>query len=166
MIAFAAIYRFGNGLSMLVELLDTGLGGKPLVATVETHWNRLSDYYDVEWRGQWATELGGAIVGHAIHNHDLVCGVLGPVASVQAELATRVNPIETEDCASILCRMQSGALVTSSVSLGSAVDQSRLRFCFEHLTAESSRDAHNPATAPWQLPGGCYGRPRVLAVDL
>jgi predicted dehydrogenase len=144
-------YRFGNGMGALLELMDSGLTGKPLVATIETHWNRLSDYYEVPWRGKWATELGGAVVGHAIHNHDLLMRVLGPVASVQAELATRVNPIETEDCASIICRMRSGALVTSSVTLGSASDQSRLRFCFEHVTAESGLEPYNPGTAAWQF---------------
>ena len=144
-------YRFGNGMGALLDLIEAGHAGKPLVATVETHWNRLSDYYDVPWRGKWATELGGAVVGHAIHNHDLLTRVLGPVASVQAELATRANPIETEDCASIVYRMSNGALVTSSVTLGSARDQSRFRFCFEHLTAESGLEAYNPGTSPWQF---------------
>ncbi len=144
-------YRFGNGMGALLDLIKAGLAGKPLVATVETHWNRLSDYYHVPWRGKWATELGGAVVGHAIHNHDLLCRVFGPVASVQADLATRVNPIETEDCGSLLYRMSSGALVTSSVTLGGAVDHSRLRFCFEHLTAESGLEPYNPGTAPWQF---------------
>lgn len=142
-------YRFGNGVAALLALQEAGLTGSPLVGTVETHWNRMSDYYSVAWRGKWATELGGAIVGHAIHNHDLLMRVFGAVSSVQAELATRVNPIETEDCASIIYRMASGALVTSSVTLGSARDQSRLRFCYEHLTAESQLDAYRPAAGPW-----------------
>lgn len=144
-------YRFGNGMGALLDLMGAGLAGSPLVSTIETHWNRLADYYTVAWRGKWATELGGAVVGHAIHNHDLLCRVLGPVASVQAELATRVNDIETEDCASILYRMNNGALVTSSVTLGGAIDHSRLRFCFEHLTVESGLEPYNPGTGPWQF---------------
>ena len=142
-------YRFGQGIDQLVHLMDRGLAGRPLVATLETHWNRDADYYAVPWRGKWETELGGAIVGHAIHIHDLLIRVLGPVKSVEARLATSVNPIEVDDCAAIIMETESGALVTSSVTLGSADDRSRLRFCFTALSAESSLDAYNPGTSPW-----------------
>lgn len=142
-------YRFGNGLSVLTELIDRGITGAPLVGTIETHWNRDADYYAVPWRGKWSTELGGAIVGHAIHAHDLLIRIFGPVENVQAQLATRVNDIEVEDCAGIVFKMKSGALITSSVTLGSATDQSRLRLCFSGLTAESSVSPYNPGTSPW-----------------
>jgi predicted dehydrogenase len=144
-------YRFGNGIESLCRLIEAGLAGKPLVATAETHWHRPAKYYSVEWRGKWATELGGAIVGHAIHAHDLLVKVLGPVASVQATVATRVNDIEVEDCAAISLEMANGALVTSSVTLGCAYDESRFRFCFANLTAEGGRglDPYNPGTSPW-----------------
>lgn len=144
-------YRFGGGLERLCRLIDAGLAGRAFVATLETHWNREADYYAVPWRGRWDTELGGAIVGHAIHVHDLVVRALGPVASVQASLATRVNPIEVEDCAAIALTMASGALVTSSVTLGASDDRSRLRFCFERLSAESTLDAYNPAAGDWRF---------------
>ena len=144
-------YRFGGGLGALCRLVDEGLAGEPLVATLETHWNRQADYYAVDWRGRWATELGGAIVGHAIHVHDLLARALGPVASVQARLATRANPIEVEDCAAILFTMASGALVTSSVTLGSADERSRLRFCFAGLSAESGLAPYDPAAGPWRF---------------
>lgn len=142
-------YRFGNGIGKLMALIEAGLTGDALVASLETHWNRQEDYYSVPWRGKWASELGGAIVGHAIHAHDLLCQVLGPVAEVRAKVATRVNDIEVEDCAAIVFGMQSGALATSSVTLGSARDQSRLRFCFSNLTAESSLNPYNPGTSGW-----------------
>lgn len=142
-------YRFGQGIGQLTHLIERGLAGKPLVATLETHWNRGADYYAVPWRGKWETELGGAIVGHAIHIHDMALHVLGPAARVQAKLTTAVNPIEVEDCAAIVIETESGALITSSVTLGSADDRSRLRFCFADLTAESGLDPYNPGTAPW-----------------
>ncbi len=142
-------YRFGRGIDQLVHLIDQGLVGRPLVATLETHWNRDADYYAAPWRGKWETELGGAIVGHAIHIHDLLVRVLGPIKKVQARLATSVNPIEVDDCAAIIMETENGALVTSSVTLGSADDRSRLRFCFTDLSAESSLDAYNPGTSPW-----------------
>jgi len=144
-------YRFGQGIGQLLHLMDRGLAGHPLVATLETHWNRGAEYYAVPWRGKWASELGGAIVGHAIHIHDLLVQVLGPAKRVQARLAISVNPIEVEDCAAILIEMAAGALVTSSVTLGSADDRSRLRFCFSGLSAESGLDPYNPGTVPWKF---------------
>jgi len=142
-------YRFGQGISQLADLIEQDLAGRPLVATLETHWNRDADYYAVPWRGKWETELGGAIVGHAIHIHDLLLRILGPAKLVQARLSTAVNPIDVEDCAAIIIETLSGALVTSSVTLGSADDRSRLRFCFSELTAESGLDPYNPGKTPW-----------------
>ena len=142
-------YHFGNGLAKLCRLIDLGLAGTPFVATLETHWNRTAAYYAVPWRGRRASELGGAVLSHAIHAHDLLTVALGPVRRVSARIASRVNPIETEDCAAILFEMASGALVTSSVTLGAATDTSRLRFCFSEVTAESGLEPYTPASDPW-----------------
>jgi predicted dehydrogenase len=145
-------YRFGNGLARLRRLMAAGLAGRPLVASVETHWNRLPAYYDVAWRGRKRTELGGAILGHAIHAHDLITHVLGPVRRVLAKVATRVNPIETEDCAAITLEMASGALVTSSVTLGAAEEITRLRYCFSDLTAENAgAPPYRPSEGAWRF---------------
>jgi predicted dehydrogenase len=145
-------YRYGNGLSRLQRLIDAGVTGKPLVASIETHWNRGPDYYDVRWRGRKATELGGAMIGHAIHAHDLLTCTLGPVRRVFAKVATRVNPIETEDCAAVCLEMESGALVTSSVTLGAAEELTKLRFCFADLTAENAGvPPYRPAEGDWRF---------------
>ena len=145
-------YRFGNGLGRLRQLMAAGLTNRPLVASVETHWNRLPAYYDVAWRGRKRTELGGAILGHAIHAHDLITHVLGPARRVFAKVATRVNTIETEDCAAIALEMACGALVTSSVTLGAAEEITRLRFCFADLTAENSGlPPYGPGEGDWRF---------------
>lgn len=142
-------YRYGRGLHQLAELQRLGLAGRPLVATLETHWNRGADYYAVPWRGKWESERGGAVLGHAIHAHDLITRFVGPVVEVGAMVDTRVNAIETEDCAAITLRCDSGALVTSSITLGGARDTSRLRFVFETLTAESGRNPYAPGADDW-----------------
>ena len=72
-------YRYGLGFSKLKELINSGLAGKPLVASLETHWNRGKDYYSKAWRGTWKGEQGGVILSHAIHIHDLISMILGPV---------------------------------------------------------------------------------------
>jgi predicted dehydrogenase len=145
-------YRYGNGLARLRHLIAAGVAGKPLVGSIEIHWNRGPDYYAIPWRGRKATELGGAIISHAIHAHDMLTFTLGPVRRVFAKVATRVNPIETDDCAAIALEMESGALVTSSVTLGSAEERSDFRFCFAHLTAESPGvPPYRPAEGEWRF---------------
>ncbi|MGP4688465.1 Gfo/Idh/MocA family protein [Agrobacterium pusense] len=144
-------YRFGHAMRQLRALIDAGLAGKAFVASSEVHWNRGASYYDIPWRGTWKGECGGAILGHAIHAHDLLCHVLGPVDEVFAMADTRVNKIETEDCAALSFRMKSGALATSSVTLGAAEDTSRLRFCFEGFTAESGTLPYRPAEDTWRF---------------
>lgn len=144
-------YRFGNGLNRLRRLQKAGLVGRAYVATIETHWKRGADYYAVPWRGRWAGELGGCLVTHAIHAHDILTEVMGPIRSVYARTATRVNPIETEDCAALLLEMADGALATLSVTLGCTEEISRLRFCFEGLTVESNHEAYAPGKDPWRF---------------
>ena len=142
-------YRYGLGGLQMRKLIDSGLAGRAYTGTLETHWNRGVDYYEPEWRGTWAGEQGGAVLNHAIHIHDWLSFIFGPVGSVYAELATRVNDIEVEDCAALSIRMESGALVTSSITLGAADDTSRLRFCFEGLTAQSGHNPYAPAEGEW-----------------
>ncbi|MEL7260677.1 MAG: Gfo/Idh/MocA family oxidoreductase [Pseudomonadota bacterium] len=144
-------YRFGPAFDHLSALRNAGLTGAPIAAALETHWNRGADYYAVPWRGTWDGEQGGAVLGHAIHAHDLLCHWMGPVARVSASLGTRVNPIETDDTAALTLEHVSGALATSSITLGSATDETRLRLVFEHLTATSDTVPYAPGEGRWQF---------------
>lgn len=144
-------YRFGNGLRRLQHLIERGVAGRAYVVTIETHWSRGPDYYASPWRGRRATELGGALLSQAIHAHDLLLCVLGPARRVFARIATRVNAIETEDCAVASLEMADGALASLSVTLGSAEEISRLRFCFEGLTAESNHAPYRASSEPWRF---------------
>ena len=155
-------YRFANGLRRFQHLRDKGLVGKPLVATVATHWLRGPAYYAKPWRGKWASELGGCLVGHAIHAHDILTQVMGPVARAFARLDTRVNPIETDDCAALVLEFASGALATSSVTLGAQEEISHLKFCFEGLTVESGLDPYNPGYEPWRFVAADPERQRAV----
>jgi predicted dehydrogenase len=145
-------YRFGNGLQKLKLLQAKGICGSPYLATIETSWRRDADYYEVPWRGKWATELGGCCLSQAIHAHDILSYVNGPVRNLSARLATRVNPIEVEDCAAVSIEMANGSLATLSVTLGAAEELSRIRFMFQNLTVES-RSAHpyRIGDEPWHF---------------
>ena len=142
-------YRYGRAMAALERLRAEGFLSRPLVAALETHWNRDRTYYDNPWRGDWDRELGGAVLSHAIHIHDLLSYVFGQVASVSATLATRVNPIETEDCAAIAFRMASGAVASSSITLGAADNRSRLRLIYEDISVESGLTPYTPVTENW-----------------
>ena len=144
-------YRFGNGLQKAKRIVDLGLARKPYLATIETAWKRTAAYYAVPWRGKWETELGGVLLTQAIHSHDIMTYLMGPIRSVFARTATRVNPIEVEDCAVASLEMESGALVSLAATLGSQVEISRLRFCFEHVTFESALGPYNPGDDPWTI---------------
>ncbi|MEO1024444.1 MAG: Gfo/Idh/MocA family oxidoreductase [Pseudomonadota bacterium] len=144
-------YRYGTGTAQLRALIEAGLAGKCFAGTLETHWDRDAAYYANPWRGTWEGEQGGAILGHAIHIHDLLTSTLGPVSRVFADLATRVNDIETEDCAALTLRMKSGALITSSVTLGAAGNSSRMRLMFDGFTVESDHAPYAPAAKPWRF---------------
>lgn len=146
-------YRFGHGAQKLKLLLERGITGAAYLTTVETAWRRRPPYYAVPWRGRWATELGGPLVNLAIHAHDLVYYLLGPARRVYASLTTRVNAIETEDCATASLEMRDGSLCTLSVTTGSAREISRHRFCFANLSAESNTEPYRSTHDPWAFTG-------------
>ena len=144
-------YRFGNGVQKAKRIIESGIAGKPYLATVETAWKRTAEYYETPWRGRRGTEQGGVLLMHAIHNHDLLTWLMGPAASVFAQTATRVNPIEVEDCAVASLLMRSGALVSFTATLGSPREISRLRLCFEHVTFESALAPYSAGDDPWEV---------------
>jgi predicted dehydrogenase len=146
-------YRFGHGVQKLKLLLAEGVAGRAYLATVETAWRRRAAYYAVPWRGKWATERGGVLLSHAIHNHDLLCYVLGPPRRVFAYATTRVNPIEVEDCAAAALEMADGSAAALGVTLGSAEEISRHRFVFSGLVAESNTRPYTNSGDPWTFVG-------------
>jgi predicted dehydrogenase len=133
------------------RIIELGIAGKPYLATVETAWKRTAKYYETPWRGRRETERGGVLLMHAIHAHDLMTWLMGSVASVFARTATRVNPIEVEDCAVASLVMQNGALASLAATLGSQREISRLRLCFEHVTLESASAPYSPGDDPWEI---------------
>ena len=157
-------YRFGNGVQKARRIIELGIAGEPYLATVETAWKRTAKYYETTWRGRRETERGGVLLMHAIHSHDLITWLMGPAASVFARTATRVNPIEVEDCAVASLVMQSGALASLAATLGSQHEISRLRMCFEHVTFESAPAPYSPGDDPWEIvPASPEAEARIAA---
>lgn len=144
-------YRFGNGAQKVKRIIESGLAGKPYLGTAETLWKRGPAYYAVPWRGKWASELGGILMTHAIHIHDLLFYLMGPAKTLFGRTATRVNAIEVEDCISAAVELESGALASLSGTLGSQEQISRLRLAFENVTFESDHSPYDPGGNGWRI---------------
>lgn len=142
-------YRFAPGIARMKAVVDAGLCGALRLATSETSWLRGDDYYAAPWRGTFAGEGGGAVFGHGTHAHDLLSFVAGPLVSITGQVATLVNEIETEDTATGFGAVADGGLVSMAVTLGSIREITRLRFSFEHVSAESCIEPYEPGNEPW-----------------
>jgi predicted dehydrogenase len=145
-------YRFGDGIARVRHVIQSGLAGRHFVSSAETAKKRGPDYYEVAWRGKFATELGGVLLTQAIHIHDLLLWLIGPVAQAACFKTTRVNPIEVEDCAVASLRMADGSLASLTATLGSTRQVTRLRLCFENVTFEKQcfdDDSAHPGNEPW-----------------
>jgi len=146
-------YRYGRGLQKLLRLVEAGVTGRCHTVSVEVAWRRRPEYYEVPWRGRMATELGGILLSHCVHALDMVTLVTGQPTRAFARTATRVNDIETEDCASVSLQLADGGFATMSATLGSPEEISRHRFSFERLAAESNTAAYENHRDPWTFVG-------------
>ena len=80
-------------------------------ANVRLQWCRYQDYYEDGWHGTWAMD-GGVINQQAIHHIDALRWLCGPVHSVCATSANRINKLEAEDTLTAILKFESGALAT------------------------------------------------------
>ncbi len=142
-------YRFAPGVARMKAVADSGLCGRLYLATSETAWQRGDEYYAEDWRRTVAGSGGGTVFQHGTHAHDLLTFVAGPFTTVVGRTATLVNDIETEDCAAAVATTVDGGLASMAVTLGSVREVTRLRFCFERVTAESSTEPYEPGNEPW-----------------
>ncbi|GAB7190917.1 Gfo/Idh/MocA family oxidoreductase [Kineococcus sp. NUM-3379] len=136
--AYVFQQRSGSASRALREQISVGELGRPLVAVCHTLWYRDTAYYEVPWRGRWATEGGGPAMGHGIHQMDLLLWLMGEWEEVSALTATLVHDVETEDVSTALVRFSSGALATVVNSVLSPRQESYLRFDLTDATVEVS----------------------------
>nr|WP_205687335.1 Gfo/Idh/MocA family oxidoreductase [Cellulomonas endophytica] len=164
--------RTGTAVAHVQRLLADGELGRPLVGICHTLWyRRQEDYYAVPWRGRWATEGGGPLLGLGIHQLDLLGFLLGDWAEVDARAFRLDRDVETEDTSVATVRFANGAVVsvvTTSLSPRQTsyvrVDTTRATVEVEHLyghdasswrlTAAPDRTGapHPDAPAAWALP--------------
>jgi predicted dehydrogenase len=135
-VSYVFQHRFGSAARALREQIRTGALGTPLVGICHTLWYRDAAYFDVPWRGRWATEGGGPTMGHGIHQMDLMLAVMGEWTEVRASMGTLARAVETEDVSMAMVRFASGGMVSMVNSLLSPRETSYLRFDFPEATVE------------------------------
>jgi len=129
-------WRFGSGAQHLKHLIQAEAMGRPLVGICQTTWYRDQGYFQVPWRGKWATEGGGPTMGHGIHAMDLFLWLLGDWDEVCAMTGTLDRVIEVEDVSMAIVRFSQGALGSIVNSILSPRQETYLRFDFQRATVE------------------------------
>lgn len=129
-------FRYGAATRHLLAARDAGLLGRPLVGVCHTLWYRDAGYYAVDWRGTWASELGGCTVGHGIHAMDHFLQIMGPWTSITARAATLDRAIEVDDVSMAMVTFESGAVGSIVNSILCPRQETYSRFDFQRTTAE------------------------------
>lgn len=129
-------WRFGSAVKHLRQLIADGTFGRPLVAVCNTLWYRTQDYYNVSWRGTYASEFGGPTVSLGIHLMDLCLFLMGDCEEVQASIGTLDRKIEFEDVSMAIVRFENGAMGSIINSALSPRQETYLRLDFEKATLE------------------------------
>jgi predicted dehydrogenase len=162
--------------------------GKLAWAGCFTPWYRPDKYYEeVDWRGTWALDGGGAVMNQGIHAIDLLQWIAGPVKSVSAYGGMRVHPkIETEDTMSAALEFENGAYgsILCSTALypgmptrievagenGTAVSEDGLKiFAFRDREPNDAELLHklSPANKPAKAPfSGAQSNAASISADL
>lgn len=111
-------YRYRHDWWLAKQIVDQGLLGDLHFGKAECLWWRGTNYYKAWWRGTWEQECGGATINHAVHHIDMLLWLMGPVESVNAEMATVQHNIEVEDLSIAIVKFASGALgsITGTVT--------------------------------------------------
>ncbi|MBI5960661.1 MAG: Gfo/Idh/MocA family oxidoreductase [Chloroflexi bacterium] len=142
-------WRFGSAAQHLKRLITTQEMGHPLVGVCQTLWYRGVDYYQVPWRGHWATEIGGPTLGHGIHLMDLFLWLMGDWREVRAMAGTLDRPIEVEDVSMALIQFENGMMGNITNSVLSPRQETYLRLDFQRATVEV-KTLYGYTNAEWQ----------------
>jgi predicted dehydrogenase len=90
--------------------MAAGRLGRILQADAYVKWYRSAAYYARPGKGTWQTEGGGALIGQAIHQVDILLFLASAVTEVFGMWQTgAAHAIESEDVVSALLRYASGA---------------------------------------------------------
>jgi len=112
-LAVVSQHRYDPLILEIRRLIESGALGRVVALSANVLCGREPGYYrESYWRGKRAGEGGSVLINQAYHCIDLMVWLGGPVAGVEAALATLklADVIETEDTACALLRFANGAL--------------------------------------------------------
>ena len=106
-------FRFRDEIQSAKRLIKEGKIGKIILAR-----NMFGGFAEMKERffSKKSISGGGVLIDNGSHSIDLFRFLLGDVRNVSARINTAIQKIEVEDTAKILMEMESGALVTISLS--------------------------------------------------
>jgi predicted dehydrogenase len=113
-------HRFDDSVLFLKRAIAAGRLGKILQADAYVKWHRSAQYYARPVKGSWAGEGGGALIGQAIHQVDVLLHLMGAVDEVFGYWHLgALHKIESEDLLCAVMRYASGA--TGVIQAGTAL---------------------------------------------
>lgn len=106
-------FRYTADVTKARSLLDEKVCGDIVI-----YENVFCSHVDMtqRWNSKAQISGGGVLIDNGCHSVDLARYLLGPLAKVQAQFGTRVQPLEVEDTARMLFQSQSGALGSIDLS--------------------------------------------------
>lgn len=168
--------RFYPNIQAAKRAVESGAIGKVISASLSMQYYRKGEYYSqAAWRGTWEQEGGGCLITQGIHGVDTFRYIVGPVAELDAYIATRVHDIEVEDCTCAMLRLKNGGLATIDASTASCPGYSRrLQVCgsLGSFVLEDSNIVSwdVPDTAPLPVDaavsGGAVAKARTIQADV
>ena len=119
--------RFRAEAAKMRQLVEDGAIGEIYRSEMSSAMIRSQDYYDrLDWRGNWDTEGGGALLNQGIHGIDLYLWLAGMPESVFGMVSTLKHDIEVEDYATALLSYAGGGHGVVHCSTAQAPNQQRL----------------------------------------
>lgn len=145
----AAAERTGNRLEVVAQsrcltpiyrtkrIIESGIAGRLLFTQVNSFWYRGRSYYDLAWRGQWASEGGGCTFIHAVHHIDLLAWIAGMPSEVSAMLGNVAHTnSEEEDLSMAMLRYPDGSYAQFAANLVCHGQKQALTFACEKANVE------------------------------
>jgi UDP-N-acetyl-2-amino-2-deoxyglucuronate dehydrogenase len=118
LVSFIYQWRFDPAVRMAQQLVESARLGRPLMAEAHVRAMRNDAYYvPAARRESWELDGGGVLIVVAIHQLDLLLGLLGEPLETSARMETFLKPTEGEDSLVAWIRFRNGTLATIETTI-------------------------------------------------
>jgi predicted dehydrogenase len=157
--------RYGEAYNSIRKAVDSGALGRIILAEARLKWFRAQSYYDQNggWRGTWDMDGGGSLSNQTVHFIDQLCGMLGDVTSVYAELGVYNHEIEGADLGAAIINFANGA---KGAILGTTTFPKSLYCGIEIHGHKGAALTTRGKETEWVWAEGCEVDPETLKVEL